>query len=89
MIWLKIIGFVAKNWRILSLIAGLVVIGWVIRGEYKRVDQAGYNRAVDECNAEKLGTINDNIKINQKQNKIVPFAGKRELINGLRDGSAL
>lgn len=84
-----LIGFVVKNWRILSLFAGLVVIGLVIRGEYKRVDLAGYNRAVDECNAEKLGTINDNIKINQKQNKIVPFAGKRELVNGLRDGSAL
>ena len=86
---MPIIMMIAKNWKVVSLLFGLtaILIAFVIvRDHY--IDR-GYRKALLECNAEKVETINENITIKRKQDKIVPFSGKREFIDGLRDGSAL
>lgn len=77
MIWTNLIGFAVKNWRILSLIIGLVAVGFVIRGEYKRVDQAGYNRAVREY--EKAAQMAEE----KAQNEVIALQSKYKR---LRDG---
>ena len=81
--------WIIKNWRILSLGFGLVALVFAYGIHRGNLIEQGYQKGVGECNAEKQVTINENINIRQKQDNVAPITGKRDLIERLRDGSAL
>lgn len=52
-----------------------------------------FNQGQKSCKADvqenKMETINENIDTRKRQDKVVPIDGKRSLISGLRDDTAL
>jgi len=66
--------------------AGLILIYNIHK--HSLINQ-GYAKAMIECEYQKQDIINENIKIKRKQDSVIPFADKRELIDGLRNGQAL
>jgi hypothetical protein len=84
-----ILSFLKSHWRTVSLVLMVLSIVGLVYGAYTMIDTNGYNRGIKDCNAQKQETIDENIEIRKKQDKVVPFSGKRDFIAGLREGNAL
>ena len=87
MIWL--LSFMKKYKYIIFPVLMALGIVAMVYGVYSMGHANGYSKGIGECNSEKQETINENIDTRKRQDKVVPIDGKRSLISGLRDDTAL
>jgi hypothetical protein len=79
----NMMGISGLKYVLMGLVAASVI------GVYLIGRTHGYDKAVQENNLERVEVINENIDTRKKQDRIVPIAGKSDLINRLRDNAAL
>jgi len=87
---------IGKLWSKISLPYKIIGLVLILAGFFILINilmdlliEKGKAIELAKCNAGKVETINENISIRQKQDNVAPITGKRDLIERLRDGSAL
>lgn len=86
---MALLSFVLKYKRFMFPVLMALIIAGTVYGVYLRGHANGYSKGIGECNSQKLETINENIDIRKKQDRVVPIDGKPALLSGLRNDTAL